>query len=68
MGEIARLFLKLGTIAFGGPAAHLAMMDDEMVRKRGWLTQERFLDGVNVASLGLMATVTWQLGRAALKG
>ena len=61
MGEGARQFLKLGTIAFGGPAAHIAMRDDEMVRKRGRLTQDRFLDGVNGASLGLMATVTRQL-------
>jgi len=51
VGEVARLFLKLGTIAFGGPAAHIAMMDDEIVRKRGWLTRERFLDLLGATNL-----------------
>ena len=50
-GEVARLFLKLGTIAFGGPAAHIAMMDGEVVRKRGWLTRERFLDLLGATNL-----------------
>lgn len=49
--EVGRLFLKLGTIAFGGPAAHIAMMDDEVVRKRGWLTRERFLDLLGATNL-----------------
>jgi chromate transporter len=48
---VGRLFLKLGTIAFGGPAAHIAMMDDEVVRKRGWLTRERFLDLLGATNL-----------------
>src|SRR5512143_3490911 len=51
VGEVARLFLKLGTIAFGGPAAHIAMMDDEIVRKRGWLPRERFLDLLGATNL-----------------
>jgi len=51
VGEVARLFLKLGTIAFGGPAAHIAMMDDEVVRRRGWLTRERFLDLLGATNL-----------------
>lgn len=49
--ELAALFGKLGTIAFGGPAAHIAMMDDEVVRRRGWLTRERFLDFVGATNL-----------------
>jgi chromate transporter len=49
--EIALLFLKLGTIAFGGPAAHIAMMEDEVVRRRGWLTHEEFLDYLGATNL-----------------
>ena len=49
--QLARLYLKLGTIAFGGPAAHIAMMEDEVVRRRGWLDRDEFLDLVGVSSL-----------------
>jgi chromate transporter len=49
--ELAFVFLKLGTIAFGGPAAHIAMMEDEFVRKRQWITREDLLDRVGAASL-----------------
>jgi chromate transporter len=42
--EVAGLFLKLGTISFGGPAAHIALMEQETVHKRGWLGREHFLD------------------------
>src|SRR5436190_13770201 len=112
VAEVTRLFLRLGVVGFGGPAAHIAMMEDEVVRRRGWMTRERFLDllgatnlipgpnstemaiflpafvfvavsgplvprlrrsriagavldGVNVASVALMAAVAVQLGRAA---
>jgi len=44
MLTVAGLFLKLGAISFGGPAAHIALMEQEVVRKRGWLDQEHFLD------------------------
>lgn len=49
--ELAGLFLKLGTIAFGGPAAHVAMMEDEVVRRRQWLTREEFLDLLGATNL-----------------
>lgn len=49
--EVALLFLKLGTVAFGGPAAHIAMMEDEVVRRRQWLTREQFLDYVGATNL-----------------
>jgi len=51
LGEIALVFLKLGTIAFGGPAAHLAMMEEEFVRRRQWITQAEFLDRLATANL-----------------
>ena len=46
LGEVARLFAKLGFTAFGGPAAHLALMENETVRRRGWLDRQHFLDMV----------------------
>ena len=51
LGEIAFVFLKLGTIAFGGPAAHLAMMEEEFVRRRHWITHAEFLDRLATANL-----------------
>ena len=49
--EIAKLFLKLGIIGFGGPAAHIAMMHDEVVVKRKWLTEQHFLDLIGATNL-----------------
>lgn len=49
--EVAQLFLKLGVIGFGGPAAHIAMMRDEVVKKRKWMDDQRFLDLVGATNL-----------------
>ena len=49
--EVAALFLKLGLFAFGGPAAHIAMMREEVVRRRRWLEDQEFLDMVGATNL-----------------
>jgi chromate transporter len=49
--ELALFFLRLGTTAFGGPAAHIAMMEDELVRRRKWLSREKFLDLLGASNL-----------------
>jgi chromate transporter len=51
VAEIAREFLRLGFVAYGGPAAHIAMMEEEFVRRRAWVTRERFLDLVGAVNL-----------------
>ena len=51
MRELAVLFLRLGFTAFGGPAAHVAMMEDEVVRRRQWFAHEEFLDMLAVTNL-----------------
>lgn len=49
--DIAKLFLKLGVVGFGGPAAHIAMMQEEVVEKRKWLTEQHFLDLIGATNL-----------------
>jgi chromate transporter len=51
LSELAKLFFKLGAIGFGGPAAHIAMMEDEVVTRKQWLTREHFLDLVGATNL-----------------
>ena len=49
--ELALLFFKLGSLAFGGPAAHIAMMEDEVVKRRNWITHDHFLDLLGATNL-----------------
>ncbi|RYD55500.1 MAG: chromate efflux transporter [Sphingobacteriales bacterium] len=49
--EVARVFFKLGCIGFGGPAAHIAMMEKEVVQKRQWITREHFVDLIGATNL-----------------
>jgi chromate transporter len=49
--EVAKVFFKLGTISFGGPAAHVAMMEDELVVKRKWVDRQHFLDLMGATNL-----------------
>src|SRR5262245_9104095 len=49
--ELARLFSRLGLTAFGGPAVHIALMEEEVVRRLKWITAEEFLDLVGAANL-----------------
>ena len=51
LAELAAFFLRLGTTAFGGPAAHIAIMDDELVRRRRWLSREKFIDLLGASNL-----------------
>jgi chromate transporter len=49
--ELALVFLRLGATSFGGPAVHIALMEDEFVRRRGWLNRQRYLDLVGATSV-----------------
>jgi chromate transporter len=51
LGEIAVAFFRLGFIAFGGAVAHIALMEEEFVRRRGWLSREEFVDRVGAVNL-----------------
>ena len=51
LGEIAALFLRFGFTAFGGPAAHVAMLHDEVVKRRKWLSEQHFLDLLGATNL-----------------
>ena len=51
MKEIASVFFKLGLFAFGGPAAHIAMMDEEIIQKRKWMTEQEFLDLIGATNI-----------------
>jgi chromate transporter len=59
--ELARLFLRLGTVGFGGPQAHMAMQNDEAVVRRGWLTPEEFAQGLAVCEM-LPGPASTQMG------
>lgn len=51
LGEVASVFFRLGLVAFGGPAAHIAMMEDEIVEKRKWMDRQHFLDLIGATNL-----------------
>jgi chromate transporter len=51
LSELARLFARLGATAFGGPAAHIALMEEEVVRRRGWMSRDEFLDLLGATNL-----------------
>ncbi|MFZ4640820.1 MAG: chromate efflux transporter [Nodosilinea sp.] len=61
LGEILQLFLRLGAIGFGGPQAHIAMIHDEAVVRRGWLEEAQFLEGVAVCEM-LPGPASTQMG------
>ncbi|KXG76593.1 chromate efflux transporter [Thermotalea metallivorans] len=61
MKEIISYFLKIGLLGFGGPMAHIAMMDEELVEKRKWTSKEQFLEGLAVCQI-LPGPASTQLG------
>src|SRR5690348_6228678 len=51
LAEVAGVFLKLGALGFGGPAAHVAMMHQEVVERRAWVGEQEFADALGVTSV-----------------
>lgn len=51
LASTAVIFLKLGCLAFGEPSVHIAMLEDEVVSRRGWMSREHFLDLVGATNL-----------------
>src|SRR5215469_6018085 len=48
---LAALFLRLGVIGFGGPLAHIGLMEDQVVKRRQWTSREQFLEGLAICNL-----------------
>jgi chromate transporter len=51
VAEVGAMFLRIGATAFGGPAAHIAMMRQEIVARRGWIDEQHFLDMLGATNL-----------------
>jgi len=61
LADLARLFLRLGAFGFGGPQAHIAMQNEEVVQRRGWLTEVQFLQGLAICEM-LPGPASTQMG------
>ncbi len=51
MRELSKVFLKLGFFGFGGPAAHIGMIEDEIVTRRRWITKDKLLDLISITNI-----------------
>ena len=60
--EVSMLALKLGLTAFGGPAAHIAMLRQEVVEKRQWMTDQHFLDLIGLTKWSSMPATNGPVG------